>query len=191
MWNQEQQIIKSEISSSEQLLWFGRPRQGLIFRSSDIWGIPLTLLYLCFLAALSHHLWSTASEEFIDLYIIVLAGVFIIFGLYLVIGRFFVDLLQRKKISYGITNERIVIVSGVFSQETNFVNLEGLAEIDIVEDSNGFGTIIFGRDKMDDSYNKWLWEEDRIPVIRAPKFRDIPNAKNVHEIIRNAQKLLR
>jgi Bacterial PH domain len=187
MWNQEQQIIKSQISSNEQICWVGRPKQGFFFRPSDAWGIPFTLLYFGFLAFLSFHFWSSGSDLFLKLFGII----FIIFGLYFLIGRFFVDLLQRKKTFYGITNERIVIVCGVFSQETKYIDLEGLTETSIEENPNGYGTITFGRDEINDS-NNWFYSNDNdTNVIYAPKFKHIPNAKNVHEIIRNAQKLLR
>jgi Bacterial PH domain len=183
MWNQEQQIIKSQISGSEQILWVGRPRQECFFRTTDAWGIPFTLLYSGFLAFLSFYFWSNESVWFFKL-----MGVpFLIFGLYLVVGRFFVDFLQRKKTFYGITNERIIIVSGVFSQETKYIDLEGLTETSIEESQNGYGTITFGRDEINDS-NNWFYSNDNdTNVIYAPKFKHIPNAKNVHEIIRNTQ----
>jgi hypothetical protein len=184
MWNQEQQIIKSEISSSEQLLWVGRPRQGIFFRPTDVWAIPFSLLYLGFLVFVSLNLWSDNS----DMFSILLGVILLFFGLYLVIGRFFDNYLTRKKTYYGITNERIVIVSGIFSQQTKFIDLEGLNEITFEETSNGLGTITFGREEIVES--GWLSTREN-QVISAPKFEQIPQAKNVYEIIRNAQKLLR
>lgn len=107
----------------------------------------------------------------------------------MVFGRFFVDILQRKKMYYGVTNERIIIVSGLFSQATKSIDLKGLTEITFDEKSNGLGTIIFGRNEIEDS-NGW-YRSNQNRTISAPTFEQIPNVKNVYEIIRNAQKLIR
>ena len=37
--------LSDELESGEKLLWSGRPRQAIVFRSSDIFLIPFSLLW--------------------------------------------------------------------------------------------------------------------------------------------------
>lgn len=184
MWNQEQQIVQSKLSGGEQLLWFGRPRQGFFFRKTDALIIPFSLLWFGFAIFWNAGVWSKDTPMFFRLW----GMPFLIVGFYYVFGRFIVDIFQRKKTYYGVTNERIVIVSGLFSQATKFISLKGLNEITFEEKSNGIGTITFGRDAPESS-SSWFQSNNR--VVYAPNFEQIPQAKNVYEIIRNAQKILR
>jgi hypothetical protein len=48
---------------------------------------------------------------------------FIIAALYMMIGRFFVDVWLRSKTFYGVTNERIIIVSGLLNSNIKSLNL--------------------------------------------------------------------
>jgi hypothetical protein len=185
MWNQEQQIIQSKLSGGEQLLWFGRPRQGFFFRKSDAWIVPFSLLWFGFAIFWNYGVWTnTNADTFFRLF-----GLpFLFVGFYYVFGRFIVDIFQRRKTFYGLTNERIIIVSGLFNQTTKYIDLKGLSEITFEEKSDGLGTITFGRDEVEDS--GWF-NSNQNNIVYAPNFEQIPNAKNVYEIIRNAQKLLR
>ena len=185
MWNQEQQIIQSKISGGERLLWFGRPRQGFFFRKSDALLIPFSIIWFGFAIFWNYNVWKGNPDWFFRMF-----GLpFLFVGFYYVFGRFIVDIFQRKKTFYGVTNERIIIVSGLFNQQTKSIDLKGLSEITFVEKSNGLGTITFGRDEIDNS-NSWL-QSNRNNVVYAPNFEQIPQAKNVYEIIRNTQRLLR
>jgi hypothetical protein len=185
MWNDEKRIITSQLSSNEQLLWFGRPRQGFFFRKSDSITIPFSLLWCGFAIFWNTGVWTSNAPIFFRIW-----GIpFLIVGFYYVFGRFIVDIFFRKKTYYGVTNERIIIVSGLFSQETKSINMKGLNEITFEENSNGLGTIIFGRDEIDNS-NSWF-RSNQNKVISAPNFEQIPQAKSVYETIRSAQKLLK
>jgi len=185
MWNQEQQIIQSKLSGGEHLLWFGRPRQGFFFRKSDALMIPFSLMWGGFAVFWNVGVWASGAPVFFSLW-----GLpFLLVGFYMIFGRFIVDILQRRKTYYGVTNERIIIISGLLNQKTKSIDLKGLTEITFEERSNGLGTITFGRDEMDDS-NAWT-RSNRNKTVSAPTFEQILNVKNVYEIIRNAQKIIR
>jgi hypothetical protein len=61
-----------------------------------------------------------------------------------VFGRFIVDARERERTFYGITSERIIIVSGLFSRRTKSLNLRTLTDISLIERPDGSGTITFG-----------------------------------------------
>jgi hypothetical protein len=39
------EIVQRELDSGGKLLWAGMPRQGTVFRSSDVFMIPFSLLW--------------------------------------------------------------------------------------------------------------------------------------------------
>ena len=127
-------------------------------------------------------MWYTDAPVFFRLW-----GIpFVLVGLYMVAGRFFVDSFQSSKTLYGVTNERILIVSGISNRNVKSLNLRTLTDITLSEKPSGIGTITFGPTV---SAN---WQKN-FPFSRRvepdyPLFEAIPNAKNVYEIIRQAQK---
>jgi hypothetical protein len=69
---------------------------------------------------------------------------FVLVGLYLIVGRFFADAKLRSKTHYGLTNQRIIIVSGLFSRTTKSLQLRTLSDVSLDESNGSFGTITFG-----------------------------------------------
>jgi hypothetical protein len=69
---------------------------------------------------------------------------FVLVGVYLIVGRFFVDAWQRDKTYYGVTNERIIIVSGHLNRKVKTLDLGALSDLSLTERSDRSGTITFG-----------------------------------------------
>lgn len=189
--NPEAEISK-ELGKGEQLLWVGKSRQGIFFRGSDILLIPFSLMWGGFAIfwesmALSGFLNGQASKAPSGFqFIFPLFGVpFVLVGLYIILGRFIVDSKQRERTFYGITTQRIIIKSGLFSRSTKSLNLRSLSDISLSERSDGSGTITFG---ATNPFNSWF-SAGSWPGAgkQSPSFDTIPNAKKVYEIIRKAQ----
>lgn len=146
--------------------------------------VPFSLLWCGFAVFWNTGVWMSEAPFFFRIW-----GIpFLIVGFYYVFGRFIVDIFARRKTFYGVTSERIIIVSGLFNHATKAINIKGLDEITFEEHKNGLGTITFGRDVVDDS-SSWF-KQNQNNVVSAPSFEQIPAAKNVYETIRNTQKLL-
>jgi hypothetical protein len=62
---------------------------------------------------------------------------FILIGIHLLAGRFFVDALQRSKTFYAVTEDRILIVTNLLSKNVKSVNLRTLGEISLGERNDG------------------------------------------------------
>ena len=118
-----EQEMTRELSPTERLLWAGRPLNGLRFRPADVFLIPFSLLWGGFAIFWE---WSVFNSNAPFLFL--LWGIpFVLVGLYFIVGRFVVDARQREKTCYGVTNERVIIVSGIFSRKVKTLSLRTLS----------------------------------------------------------------
>lgn len=174
--------ITRELEAGEHLLWSGRPKQGVVFRGSDIFMIPFTLLWCGIVVFWEYSAISGGPPLFFPLF----GGVFVLIGLYMVFGRFVVDSVRRRKTFYGITNERIVIVSGLFQKNVKSLNVRTLSNVSLSEKTNGEGTILLGPSSfLESMYGGMAWPG--IPQ-GAPKLESIQNAKKVYRLLYDAQR---
>jgi hypothetical protein len=176
-------IIKSEMEPYERLIWSGQPKQGLRFQMFDIFLIPFSLIWgggviASFFAAL----FGEGAPPFVGLFLIP----FLLVGLYFIFGRFLVDIYSRKKTYYGLTNERIIIISGIFSQTVKSLILKTLPEITVNQHRDGRGTIQFGPTHPFTNMYGSTWPG--FGHNSTPQFEMIENAKNIYNQIRHAQK---
>jgi hypothetical protein len=172
--------IASALDRGERVLWSGQPRQGLTLRGVDIFVIPFSLLWggIPTVAGLAS---AQQGEPFGAL----VAVPFGLIGIYLLVGRFFVDAAQRRRTFYALTNERIVIVSGLWSQNVNSLSLRTLDQIDVSSRANGRGTISFGRSPYG-SFAVPGWPG--MDKFRPAMFEMISGAVEVGRLIRDAQR---
>jgi len=109
---------------------------------------------------------------------------FVLIGLYLIVGRFFVDARLRTRTYYALTSERAIIVSGLFTPTTTSIQLRTLTDVSLAESANGTGTITFGP-----TAPWWAgpggWPGGRRPL--SPAFDAIEGARSVYEQLRRAQ----
>jgi hypothetical protein len=136
--------IGFEVPPGEKLRWTGRPRKGLIFKRSDIFYIPFSLIWLGFAITFFVLEYRENPWSFFTLYI----GLFVAYGLYFVAGRFFYESKRREKMMYGITDTKVIIKSGVFNTAYDTLDIKDQPDIVMVEEANGYGTIIFGSNKF-------------------------------------------
>lgn len=90
-------------------------------------------------------LWEySVIEEGAQFFFMLFGVPFVLVGLYIMFGRFYVEARQRSKTYYGVSNERVIIVSGLLRKQVQSINLRTLADISLSESSNGRGSISFG-----------------------------------------------
>lgn len=110
---------------------------------------------------------------------------FVLVGLYMIFGRFFVDAKQRERTFYGVTDQRIIIVSGLTSRKVKSLNLRMLSDVSLSEKSDRSGTITFGPG------NPMSWWQGGMPWPGTPQAAStcemVPESKTVYEKIREAQ----
>ncbi|HEY4082173.1 MAG TPA: PH domain-containing protein [Burkholderiaceae bacterium] len=176
--------IRSELEAGEQVLWSGQPRQGLVLRGSDAFQIPFSLLWAGFAV-----FWLvSARKSGAPLHFVLFGVPFVLVGVYIVIGRFFVESLQRQKTFYAVTPQRIIIASGVVVRKVKSLPLKTISELSISERSDGAGTVTFGPQPQNPfgafgGMSSW----PGAGRYQGPRFDLVPQARSVYEMVRKAQ----
>jgi hypothetical protein len=179
--------IERELQRDERLLWKGRPRGGIRLRSSDAYLIPFSLIWGGFAIFWEFMaLFGTPKKEQAALVFPLFGVPFVLIGLYLIFGRFFVDARMRARTEYGLTNRRAIIVSGLFSRTVKSIDLRSTPEITLTEKADRSGTITFGAAPSYGGYgrmqNPWLSGSSG-----QPAFDMIEDARNVYALIEQAK----
>ena len=164
-------------------MWAGQPRQGVFLRPADALLIPFSLLWGGFALFWEASVINTGAPFFFKLW-----GVpFVLVGLYMIFGRFFFDARQRTDTHYGVTSERVLIVTGWPSPSVKSLALRTLSEVSLNQHTGGPGTITFG---PSGPFPRWggaaSWPG--MGSQSAPSFDMIQDAKGIQEVIRSAQR---
>jgi hypothetical protein len=194
MDSNDSSAIIPHLGQGEDLLWSGKPRQGLLFRKSDALFIPIGLFFIAFAVfwtVTTLEIVSASSTQahlpfFVTLIFPLFGFVFICFGLYMTVGRFMHDAWARRNTVYGITNRRALIRSGIFRSQLKSFHLRTLSNVSLEEKSNGEGTIQLGPfATLNPMYLMFFWF---LPIRSGSTFDNIANAKQVFDILDQAQK---
>lgn len=172
------QTLRRELVPGERLLWSGRPLQGIRFRRSDLGvvGIGIAWCVMGFASFLTGRgsIEQAKSNPFL---------LFIAIGLvYMFFVRFVVDAIARRKIFYGVTDRRAIIIGGMFTQSTTSLDYEAMSEITLCEGSNGRGDIVFGKPSP-----IFVGRRHR----PAPSFELLADVRKAYAILRTAQAAFR
>ena len=176
--------IEIELEPGEKLLWRGRPQSGIFMKPHDLYQIPFTLLWCGFAFFWE---WSVVARGAPLLF--KLWGIpFVIAGIYLVVGRFWVDAWMREETRYALTDRRIIIASGLFTRKVQSLPLGALSEISVTLTRNGVGTVLFG------PYPPFVplatgisWPGTYRYRYIPPMFEFISDARGVERQVREAQ----
>ncbi|HYI09775.1 MAG TPA: PH domain-containing protein [Thermoanaerobaculia bacterium] len=176
----EQQLTR-ELGRDERLLWSGRPRQGVMLRAADAFLIPFSLLWCGFAIFWEATALASPAPFFFKLW-----GIpFVLVGLYMVFGRFIADSVERKHTIYGLTNERIIIIGGLFKRTVKSLSLRTLSDVVLAERPDGRGTITLGRAEGVGWFGSAFPGNRQTP---PPALEGIENVRAVYEQLRQAQK---
>jgi hypothetical protein len=187
----------------ETLLWEGDPQQGLILRRSDI---LLTPIAFC-LSILAIAWEGSALVSLItglrmgdlpvwmpfSLIIIFLLGLpFFLLAAFLLVGRFYYDRKRRRCTHYLLSNQRIIIFSGMFKKRAQrSIPLTAIKRLYLHPHDNQRASIHFSPDT-------WLWWIMLGPVwwfplwldveaYQPPVFERIEKGEALFQLIKQAQ----
>jgi len=184
------------LQPGEKVLWRGRPKQGLLLRTQDLYVIPASLLW-CGFAVFWEYMALTSvpkvhGTEIVAMLFPLFGVPFILIGLQMVFGRFFVDAKIRANTHYAITNERAIIHAGLFQRRTTSINLKQLTDYTVTERGDSSGTIAFGGQaasgspfgRQQNPYNSLTG----LPRSLERSFDLIKDVRTVADLIHKAQK---
>ena len=179
----DQQAFTSYLQPNELIQWVGRPPSGLLFRKSDALMIPFSLLWGSFAVFWETTAYNSGAPGFFLLF----GGFFVLIGLYITIGRFGYDIWRRQNTVYGLTGERALILSGIFSQSVKSINLKNTPEVSLEQKPNGYGTITFGSTLP---YRSFIGNSSMPGYGQSatPCFEMIENVTSVYQIIQGIQR---
>ena len=175
---QPQLELQQYMGPGESLLWSGQPETGLKLRPSDTYVIPFSLMWAGFAVFWEVGVMNTNAPFFFRLW-----GIpFVLVGLYMVFGRFFVDAWLRARTVYGVTSQRVLIRSG-FSRSLTSLPLRTLPAVTVTERPGGSGIITFGASSS--VFSDGLFRANQRQA--SPAFEFIPQVRSVSAIIQAAQ----
>ena len=89
----------------EPLLWSGRPDSTVMFGRGDLLLVPFTLFWGAFAVFWNVGVWRSHAPIFFRLW-----GIpFLLVGLYVIVGRFFVKRNRKRRLEYALTTSRALI----------------------------------------------------------------------------------
>ena len=173
-----------DFATKEHIIWQGQPKQGFRLAPQDAFAVPFAVFWL-FAVLLILFLSFTGKMNDVDPIAYVMLPVFLIFGLYMLVGRFLVDRLARRRTFFYLTTERALIESGLWRPNRRSVYLSAAAEIQFRGGRNGRGTVQFGSPNMFGSLPpSWPGANQFLP----PAFNDIEDAERVYNLALKAQR---
>jgi hypothetical protein len=176
-------VLTGIVEPGESLLWAGRPAQGLRFTRSDLLQVPFSLIWGGFAI-----FWELSVIRGGAPLLMRLWGIpFVLVGLYMIAGRFFVDAYRRARTFYGLTDTRVLIVTVGSMQKLTALDLAAQKEIQVEEGAGGRGTIRFGAAGA----SGFEMRIGRSNKNEPPSFEGIPEVAAVYARIRESRRALR
>jgi hypothetical protein len=170
-----ERTITPLLSPGEKLLWSGKPHRGVLLRKYDWVVIPVSIGWCLVAVGILPGLWGQSLES--DC--IVLA--FALVGAYFLIGRFAFDALVRANTTYGLTDQRAIILRRLFSDDVISVSMRSWSDFDFAASADGSGTITFGPPPG------MAPPGTRGSPPASPAFEAIDDAARVYGLVRDVQ----
>ncbi len=173
--------FKPYLSSGEDILWTGQPKQGVMFTGKDIFLIPFTLLWGGFALFWNVMVWIMPGAQQPASWLFRLWGLpFLCVGLYMIGGRFIHDAIIRRTSFYAVSNQRILVLRG---RKLTSLKIRRLPKLELAERGDGTGSIMFEGNSMTTAFamNGFaLW----LPSLSGAQFLRIEKPRQVYDLIR-------
>ena len=177
--------FNNELLEGEKILWSGKPEEGILFKKADIFLIPFSLLWGGFTIFWEISVLRINAPLFFSLF-----GIpFVLFGLYLMIGRFFYKKHKKRNTYYAITDQRVLILTALKNKRLKSIFIKNIPTINKNIKSNGYGSIKFGNSSIFTS----MYENTGLGIFGYENkniiaFYDIREVNEVYKLVNNLKK---
>ena len=166
------------MQSDENILWTGHPDASRLLNGADAVLIPFSLLWGGFAIFWFAGAWS------VDPFFALFGIPFVLIGQYFIWGRFLYKRWDRKRVLYGLTDQRVLVVHGSSVQST-FVRQ--LGSVRQTTRPDGSGSIDFGG--LAPGYA--FWANTGMDFLMRGRmgtaFYDIPDVAQVYRLVNEAR----
>jgi hypothetical protein len=178
--------IQPELLSGESLLWAGKPNPNKLFHSDDWYIIPFSLLWGGFAifweASVLGYLGSSKGTP--STFMVLWGIPFVLFGQYMIWGRFLYDAWVKRRTYYALTNRRVLILQEGFKRKTNSTHLVTIPSIE--REGSYAGTLWFGtKYPLIGSRRQQKRNMSRFTFGDVPVFADIDDVDSVYRLALN------
>jgi len=172
--------ISFDLGDGERLLWSGTPRQGIVWRASDLAMVPFSLVWGGFAI-----FWETMALRSAPFFFALFGLPFVAVGLQMTVGRFFYDAWRRRRTYYGLTNQRAIIATRTPARTLRSFSLTSLNNVVLQESGNGPSSILLGPSTLP---APWPRQTALFTTNIDNAFEMITDARHVFDLLREAQR---
>jgi hypothetical protein len=177
--DQTSALASGELRPGERVIWSGGPDSTCVFALRDVFVIPFSLVWTG-MASVGAAI-SLASADLVGG---LFSVPFVLFGIYMTFGRFFVRVWVRKRTVYALTDRRILALRPGWrdTRHTSSVWLASHPPVEKRIGRDGRGTVWVGRPTSDQRGlgDEWGWPQSGSSAVA---FLDIPEADGVAWLI--------
>jgi hypothetical protein len=207
LYTQSAAVLQSELLSGEFLLWAGQPARKVIFHPRDVFAIPLSFMWGGFAIFWELSVTGTAglnNSHPAPAWFALWGIPFVLFGQYMIWGRFLYTAWRKARTHYGVTNKRILVLNTAPSRKLTDRSLRNLDSVSVTTRDDGIGTIEFNSDTLTAPESMWgswglgsRWSNsnrrnrNQLDIdLSSPVFYDIPDAREVRRLIQEQREKL-
>jgi hypothetical protein len=174
-----------DLGPDERIIWQGQPAQGFRLSPQDIFAVPFSAVWLLIVLVTFGAVLSGRAAH-VDPLTYVILPLFLLVGIYMLVGRFVVDRAARRRTTYCLTNQRALIETRLFREAQSSVNLAALPEVRFRAGRKGRGTIQFGSPPAFFSMLPSSWPGAR--QFTLPTFENVEDGQRVFQLALSAQR---
>jgi hypothetical protein len=139
------EVLKDPLAPGEEILWTGRPYGGFYLDPRCIFPAMFGVFFLIFALLAMARILADPKPMPMDGFVFLtfwFVGVGSV-SIYFVFGRFWLDARRRQRIHYTLTNQRVIICSGLIVPKKTVVDLASINNLSWESALHGRGHVLF------------------------------------------------
>jgi membrane protein implicated in regulation of membrane protease activity len=104
--------FEPRLRPGERLLWVGHPDSRVLFAPADAYLVPFSVIWCVVLGVILTQFLASGSRQQGELAYQVVLWLFVIVGLYMLVGRFIYKRIRNASTRYAVTTQRALILIG-------------------------------------------------------------------------------